>query len=73
MECNLLFNCKRGKVNNLNNDRFSDNIQGVVGHDWTIDGDFIDLIVNLYHYIVSNFVLKIIGVYWDKALLLVLQ
>ena len=68
MECNLLFNHKGGKVNNLNNARFShNNIHGVVGRGLTINGNIIDLTDILCHYIVSKFVLIKVDVYWDKV------
>ena len=74
MECNPMFNRKEGKVDNLNNVRFSHNsIHGVVGHDSTMYGNNFDLTDILCHYITLKLVLINMGVYWDKALLRVLQ
>jgi len=67
-ECNPLFKGKGGKVDNLNNARFShNNIHGVV------DGNIFDLTDIFSHYIAPKLILINKGVYWDKALLHVLQ
>ena len=63
-ECNLLFNCKGGKADNLNNDRFSHNsIHGVVGRGSTIDDNILDLTDIFCHYITPKFVLINMCVY----------
>jgi len=74
MECSPLFNRKGGKVDNLNNTKFFHNsIHGVVRRGSTINGNSLDLTDIFCHYIALKFVLINMGVYWDKALLLVLQ
>jgi len=63
-----MFNRKGGKVDNLNNARFSHNsIHEVVGRDSTIDGNILDLTDILCHYIAPKLILINMSVYWDKA------
>ena len=63
MECNSLFNRKRGIVDNLNNAFSYKNIHGVVGHVPIIDGNTLNLTDILYYYIASKLVLINMGVY----------
>jgi len=64
MECNLLFNHKRRKIDNLNNARFSHNsTHGVVGHGSTVDSNILDLTNIFSYYVPPKLVLISMGVY----------
>ena len=74
MECNLQFNRKGEKVDNLSNAKFSrNNIHGVVGYDFAVDGNILDLTDIFCHYVALKLVPIKMDVYWDKTQLVDIQ